>query len=142
MFDFENKPIQDWTLAEAKEYCKNKYVQAPYSQNCRNSCILSNCKLCSFLPKEMNFNTAIKFTSDEIAFCRLIKKTYPCGEYIARGKSGGLRIFEKNPTVNEVFCEKPNTKSVILNDSFFPQIKPLTCYSIDDIIKQGENSNA
>lgn len=142
MFDFENKPIKDWTLAECKEYCKNHICGDTYCFG--KDCIINDTESCIgfFTDMELKDNTIPKFTSGEIAFCRLIKKTYPWGEYIARGKSGGLRIFEKNPIVNEVFCEKPNTKSVVLNDSFFPQIKPLTYYAIDDIIKQGNDSNA
>lgn len=78
MFDFENKPIKNWTLAECKQYCENRRskINSEYSY-CGDYCALRKCRMCGFIPEEMNLKTFPQFTPDEIAFCRLIKKTNP-----------------------------------------------------------------
>lgn len=84
MFDFENKPIKDWTLAEAKKYCENHYSGQNHCIG--KDCILNNTESCIgiFTNMELKDNTFPKFTQDEIAFCRLIKKVCPWAKYITR----------------------------------------------------------
>lgn len=144
MFDFENKPVKDWTLAEAKEYCKYKNKNNECMLIVPNtSCKLLKCNLCCNKPKNTEFNTLPKFTPDEIAFCRLIKKTTPWVNYIARS-SMSLMYLELQPVFSDYGCFDTGRTGYCtkIDVKFFPQIKPLTYYAIDDIIKQGENNNA
>lgn len=142
MFNFENKPIQDWTLAECKQYCENRRskINSEYSY-CRDYCTLHKCRMCGFIPEEMNLKTIPQFTPDEIAFCRLIKKTYPYVNYVSRNKFNDLKFTELTPQFNENGTVKIGTTGCFatFQSDFLPQIKPLTYYAIDDIIKQGEN---
>lgn len=143
MFDFENKPVKDWTLEEAKEYCMNRAYDAIHCYG--ESCILKNTNSCIgiFANMQLKDNTITKFTPDEIAFCRLIKKTYPQANYIAKG-SMTLIYSELRPVFTTYgYFESGNTgRHTIIDYKFFPQIKPLTYYAIDDIIKQGDDNNA
>lgn len=142
MFDFENKPVKDWTLAEAKEYCMNHPREEYY---CRGkNCILNDTESCIgfFCDMELRDNTIPKFTPDEIAFCRLIKKTRSWANYIARS-SLSLVYMELQPVfaTSGYFDTGRTGYYTEIDAKFFPQIKPLAYYAIDDIIKQGENNN-
>lgn len=141
--NFENKPVKDWTLAEAKEYCMNHTDGETYCLG--KDCILNNSENCIgfFCDMRLKDNTIPKFTLDEIAFCRLIKKTYPWANYIARS-SASLAYLELQPafTASGYFNTGRTGYCTKIDKKFFPQIKPLTYYAIDDIIKQGEEDNA
>lgn len=146
MIDFENKPIQDWTLAECKEYCENKKCDKCYNTNdkeLKSYCQLAKQNICCEEPCCYNLKTIPKFTLDEIAFCRLLKKTCPWANYIARS-SMTLVYLELQPvfTHNGYFESGRTGRCRKIDEMFFPQIKPLTYYAIDDIIKQGDDNNA
>lgn len=147
MFDFENKPIKDWTLAECKEYCESKRGSGCYSAETEEEllayCKLAKCQVCCEEPRYYELNDIPKFTPDEIAFCRLIKKTHPYVNYIVRGHVY-LYVMELKPCFDKNgYLEAGTTGRYAQVDSdFFPQIELLTYYAIDDIIKQGENNNA
>lgn len=140
MIDFENKPIQDWTLAECKEYCERHYCGNYFCTG--ETCILNDSDNCIGEFKDLNFNNIPKFTPDEIAFCRLIKKTYPWANYVARNKFNDLKFIELFPRFDKEGRNEIGTTGcfITIQSDFFPQIKPLTYYSIDDIIKQGGNN--
>lgn len=147
MFDFENKPVKDWTLEEAKEYCESKHGDKCYDSETEEE-LLAYCKLakynvCCEEPKYYNLNNIPEFTPDEIAFCRLIKKTYPWANYIAKG-SMALMYSELRPvfTTYGYFEYGSTGRCTIIDYKFFPQIEPLTYYAINDIIKQGNDNNA
>ena len=140
MIDFENKPIQDWTLAECKEYCERHYCGNYFCTG--ETCILNDSDNCIGEFKDLNFNNIPKFTPDEIAFCRLIKKTYPWANYIARTSYNNIFYLEYIPKFSDdksYFIIDTTGNHAKIDSNFFPQIKPLTYYAIDDIIKQGEN---
>lgn len=42
--EFENKPVKDWTLAEAKEYCEKHILGDTYCLG--KDCILNNAESC------------------------------------------------------------------------------------------------
>ena len=144
MFDFENKPVKDWTLAEAKLYCSNRRnKQNVYCFD--NDCLLRVNDICGYEPKHYKIlSFTPKFTPDEIAFCRLIKKTYLWVNYVTRNKFNDLKFIELFPRFDEEGRNEVGTtgRLITIQPNFFPQIKPLTYYAIDDIIKQGENDNA
>lgn len=142
MFNFKNKPIQDWTLAECKQYCENRRskINSKYSY-CGDYCTLRKCKICGFIPEEMNLKTFPQFTPDEIAFCRLIKKTETWAHYLVRNGFYDIYCMELEPKFDgKDFKSGTTGKYTMIGNNFFPQIKPLTYYAIDDIIKQGESS--
>lgn len=143
MFDFENKPVKDWTLAEVKEYCKAHCTNEEYCLG--KDCTLRDTESCTvfFTEMELKDNTIIEFTHDEIAFCRLLKKTCPWANYIARS-SITLVYLELQPvfTHNGYFESGRTGRYTKIDEKFFPQIKPLAYYAIDDIIKLGDDNNA
>lgn len=96
MFYFENKPIQDWTLAEAKTYC---FYNSNKTCPSNTSCALYNSHSCThtFANMEFKSNTIPQFTHDEIAFCCLIKKIYPWANYVTRNKFNDLKFIELFP---------------------------------------------
>lgn len=142
MFDFENKPIKDWTLAEVKKYCKVHFSGTTYCTG--HGCILNNTNSCIgiFSEMELKDNAIPKFSPDEIAFCRLVKKTYPWANYVARNKFSNLKFIELFPKYDEEGRNEDGTTGyfITIQPDFFPQVEPLTYYAIDDIIKQGESS--
>lgn len=141
MLDFENKPIKDWTLVEAKLYCINRRNE----QNIcclDNNCLLRTHNICAYEPKHYKILLAIpKFTPDKIAFYRLIKKTHPWAKYIVRSKMS-LMYFELKPKFsdNGYLYSGKTGKYIQIDEELFPQIKRSTYYAIDNIIKQGENN--
>lgn len=142
MFDFENKPIKNWTLAECKQYCENRRskINSEYSYY-RDYCTLHKCRMCGFIPEEMNLKTIPQFTPDEIAFCSLIKKTEIWAHYLVRNGFGNVYYMELEPKFDgKSFKHGTTGQYTMIGNNFFPQIKPLTYYTIDDIIKQGESS--
>ena len=144
MFDFENKPVKDWTLAEAKEYCKNRAYDNTHCYGA--SCVLKNTNSCIgiFANMRLKNNTIPKFAPDEIAFCRLIKKTYPWANYVTRDNFNDLKFIELFPRFDKEGRNEIGTTGclITIQSDFFPQIKPLTYYAISDIIKQGDGDNA
>lgn len=141
MFDFENKSVKDWTLAEAKEYCMSHIHEKHYCLG--KNCILNNAESCIglFCNMELKDNTAQKFTPDEVAFCRLIKKTHHWANYIARSLCS-LTYMERQPVFTSSGYLDTRTAGyrTEIDSNFLPQIKPLTYYVIDDIIEQGEKN--
>lgn len=96
-----------------------------------------------FIDMKLKDNTIPEFTSDEIAFFRLIKKTCPWAKYIARNKMS-LAYLELEPEFSGsgYFYSGKTGRYTQIDEDFFPQIKPMTYYSINDIIEQGENNDA
>lgn len=139
MFDFENKPIKDWTLKECKEYCKNTHHKGSciIQEDSAKYCVLAKNNTYRFSPACYNLTTLPDFTSDEIAFIRLVKKTYPCVNYISRSKFNSLKFIELTSQFDERGNYKLGTTGcfITIQPDFFPQIKSLTYYAIDDIIK-------
>ncbi len=138
MLDFENKPIKDWTLAECKDYCLSRRNE--YNTYCfDNDCLLRIHNICAYEPRNYKISSSLlKFTPDEIAYCRLVKETYPWANYITRNKFNDLKFIELFPRFDESGRNKIGTtgRFITIQLDFFPQIKPLTYYAIDDIIEQ------
>lgn len=145
MLSFENKPVKNWSLAEAKEYCETKLkdedCEAMEETELCGYCKLAKYNICCNEPKYFNFNEIPKFTPDEIAFCRLVKKTFPWCNYVVRSPFA-LEFTEFRPLLTEFgnIEEDSVGRYFTIEYYFLPQIKRSTYYDIDNIIKQGENN--
>ena len=117
-----DKPLKDWTLGEAKEYCTSR------NGNCADDCIFSKKGIgmvCGIAPKPVWWTLPEKprLTEQEVERAKAIKVLYPEICYI-KNDDGWLRGLTKEK--ESIFLDR------VL--SWFPSVKPGQSYTLDEII--------
>ena len=117
-----DKPLKDWTLGEAKEYCTSR------NGNCADDCIFSKKGIgmvCSIAPKPVWWTLPEKprFTEQEVEKAKAVKVLYREIYYI-KNDDGWLRGLTKGK--ESIFLDR------VL--SWFPSVQPGQCYTLDEII--------
>lgn len=90
-----DKPLKNWTLGEAKEYCASR------NGNCADDCILSRKGIgmaCEVAPKPAWWTLADRprWTEQEVELFRAIQVLYPKAEYVERIKDSGVIGLSNN----------------------------------------------
>ena len=90
-----DKPLKDWTLGEAKEYCASR------NGNCADDCILSRKGIgmaCEVVSKPVWWTLADRprWTEQEVELFRAIQVLYPKAEYVERIKDSGVIGLSNN----------------------------------------------
>lgn len=119
-----DKPLKDWTLGEAKEYCTSR------NGNCADDCIFSKKGIgmvCGIAPKPVWWTLPEKprFTQQEVEDAKTILKVF--------GRKGTIKRYH--------FCGDPSTltfDNLYINQYLFPSIKPDQEYTLDEIIGGAE----
>ena len=119
-----DKPLKDWTLGEAKEYCTSR------NGNCADDCIFSKKGIgmvCGIAPKPVWWTLPEKprFTEQEVEDAKTILKVF--------GRKGTIKRYH--------FCGDPSTltfDNLYINQYLFPSIKPDQEYTLDEIIGGAE----
>ena len=122
-----DKPLKDWTLGEAKEYCTSR------NGNCADDCIFSKKGIgmvCGIAPKPVWWTLPEKprFTQQEVEDAKTILKVF--------GRKGIIKRYH--------FCGDPSTltfDNLYINQYLFPSIKPDQEYTLDEIIGGAENES-
>lgn len=119
-----DKPLKDWTLGEAKEYCTSR------NGNCADDCIFSKKGIgmvCGIAPKPVWWTLPEKprFTQQEVERAKAIKMIYPNAEKL-----------ELVPCVIRVYTDI----GVIahLHADLFPSMKYGLICTLDEIIGGAE----
>ena len=121
-----DKPLKDWTLGEAKEYCTSR------NGNCADDCIFSKKGIgmvCGIAPKPVWWTLPEKprFTEQEVEDAKAIKKLH--GYYkITRNKLLKTLVIQ-----NAVGCG-----GIAIDSNLFPSIQPGQSYTLDEIIGGAE----
>ena len=116
-----DKPLKDWTLGEAKEYCTSR------NGNCADDCIFSKKGIgmvCGIAPKPVWWTLPEKprFTEQEAKAASAIKLLFPDAVLIRR--IGGIIRAE---------CET-GRRECLISAKLFPSIQPDQSYTLDEII--------
>ena len=120
-----DKPLKDWTLGEAKEYCTSR------NGNCADDCIFSKKGIgmvCGIAPKPVWWTLPEKprFTEQEAKVASAIKLLFPDAVLIRR--IGGIIRAE---------CET-GRRECLISAKLFPSIQPDQSYTLDEIIGGAE----
>ena len=118
-----DKPLKDWTLGEAKEYCTSR------NGNCADDCIFSKKGIgmvCGIAPKPVWWTLPEKprFTQQEVELFRAIQVLYPKAEYVERIKDSGVIILSNNTCGWITDIDK----------DLFPALRPGESVKLDEII--------
>ena len=119
-----DKPLKDWTLGEAKEYCTSR------NGNCADDCIFSKKGIgmvCGIAPKPVWWTLPEKprFTEQEVERAKAIKVLWPETNAI---KSDGTW------TILLVVEDDTSWQRETVPESFFPSAGKNEVYTIDEII--------
>ena len=114
-----DKPLKDWTLGEAKEYCTSR------NGNCADDCIFSKKGIgmvCGIAPKPVWWTLPEKprFTQQEVERAKAIKVLWPDAE--------GIRKTEMMGPVHIVGT------AVWVGHDNFPSLEPERTIKLDEII--------
>ena len=117
-----DKPLKDWTLGEAKEYCTSR------NGNCADDCIFSKKGIgmvCGIAPKPVWWTLPEKprFTEQEVEDAKYIKRILKV-DSVRRNIYGNGMVAMKSD--NSVF--------VVINSEMLPSIQPGQLYTLDEII--------
>ena len=121
-----DKPLKDWTLGEAKEYCTSR------NGNCADDCIFSKKGIgmvCGIAPKPVWWTLPEKprFTQQDVEDAKYIKRILKV-DLVSRNQYGnGLVAKMDNGSV-----------SVVVNSEMFPSIRSGQSYTLDEIIGGAE----
>lgn len=123
-----DKPLKDWTLGEAKEYCTSR------NGNCADDCIFSKKGIgmvCGIAPKPVWWTLPEKprFTEKEVERAKAIKVLWPETNAI---KSDGAW------TILLVVEDDTSWQRETVPESFFPSAEKNEVYTIDEIIGGAE----
>ena len=115
-----DKPLKDWTLGEAKEYCTSR------NGNCADDCIFSKKGIgmvCGIAPKPVWWTLPEKprFTGQEVEDAKTIRR-------ILRDDGKLTRSIHGIPTYGCTYLKK----------EAFPSIRPGQSYTLDEIIGGAE----
>ena len=124
-----DKPLKDWTLWEAKEYCKSR------NGNCADDCIFSKKGIgmvCGIAPKPVWWTLPEKprFTEQDVEDAKAVKRVF--------GRDGTVKRLNKaitDPYSNLTFDH------MYINESMFPCIFEGQEYTLDEIIGGAENES-
>lgn len=113
-----DKPLKDWTLGEAKEYCTSR------NGNCADDCIFSKKGIgmvCGIAPKPVWWTLPEKprFTEQEVERAKAIKVLFPCAIAVVKAPFGSVAV---------------SGASLMLSTEYFPSIQPGQSYTLDEII--------
>ena len=117
-----DKPLKDWTLGEAKEYCTSR------NGNCADDCIFSKKGIgmvCGIAPKPVWWTLPEKprFTQQEVEDAKTLLRVFPERlDSISRSKDGTVTLAAKGAWRG------------YLNNDAFPSIQPGQEYTLDEII--------
>ena len=121
-----DKPLKEWTLGEAKEYCTSR------NGNCADDCIFSKKGIgmvCGIAPKPVWWTLPEKpsFTEQEAEAAKAVKVLFPCTTHLIQ--------FQPNEPVS---AKAGDAFVVNLNSVLFPSIQPGKPYTLDEIIGGAE----
>lgn len=117
-----DKPLKDWTLGEAKEYCTSR------NGNCADDCIFSKKGIgmvCGIAPKPVWWTLPEKprFTQQEVEYAKTLLRVFPERlDSISRSKDGTVTLAAKGAWRG------------YLNKDAFLSIHPGQSYTLDEII--------
>ena len=125
-----DKPLKDWTLGEAKEYCTSR------NGNCADDCIFSKKGIgmvCGIAPKPVWWTLPEKprFTEQEVERAKAIKVLWPETNAI---KSDGAW------TILLVVEDDTSWQRETVPESFFPSAEKNEVYTLDEIIGGADNA--
>lgn len=120
-----DKPLKDWTLGEAKEYCTSR------NGNCADDCIFSKKGIgmvCGIAPKPVWWTLPEKprFTEQEVERAKAIQVMWPDAKEV-RVRNGAQGEIEYR------VCTGCAVLGVLYGD-VFPTMERLKEYTIDEII--------
>lgn len=120
-----DKPLKDWTLGEAKEYCTSR------NGNCADDCIFSKKGIgmvCGIAPKPVWWTLPEKprFTQQEVEVAKAIKLLFPDAVNVCR-LSGVIKAE----------CENGSGECMI-GAELLPSIQNHQSYTLDEIIGGAE----
>ena len=78
-FNDEEKPLEDWTLKEVKEYCPYRKAKDDNLQHCETCKFIAICGICA---DEWEFEQPLELTDSEIEILKAIKVLYPMNDNI------------------------------------------------------------
>ena len=124
-----DKPLKDWTLGEAKEYCTSR------NGNCADDCIFSKKGIgmvCGIAPKPVWWTLPEKprFTEQEVERAKAIQVMWPEAKEV-RVRNGAQGEIEYR------VCTGCAVLGVLYGD-VFPTMKRLKEYTLDEIIGGAE----
>ena len=120
-----DKPLKDWTLGEAKEYCTSR------NGNCADDCIFSKKGIgmvCGIAPKPVWWTLPEKprFTEQEVERAKAIRVIYPTA----------YRLEEANPLIR--VWDKEGKLLAHVDVNLFLSLKPEQSYTLEEIIGGAE----
>lgn len=122
-----DKPLKDWTLGEAKEYCTSR------NGNCADDCIFSKKGIgmvCGIAPKPVWWTLPEKprFTEQEVEVAKAIKLLFPDVVKVCRFSG-----------VVKAECENGSGECMI-GAKLLPSIQNHQSYTLDEIIGGADNA--
>lgn len=125
-----DKPLKDWTLGEAKEYCTSR------NGNCADDCIFSKKGIgmvCGIAPKPVWWTLPEKprFTEQEVEDAKTIKRMFGADNFThIRKDQFGLCEMMDGPggDPNVWWC------AIGMEEGMFPSLRPGETITIDEII--------
>lgn len=116
-----DKPLKDWTLGEAKEYCTSR------NGNCADDCIFSKKGIgmvCGIAPKPVWWTLPEKprFIEQEVERAKAIKLIYPTA----------YQLEEADPIIR--VWDKEGKLLSHVDTALFSSLRPGQCYNLDEII--------
>lgn len=129
-----DKPLKDWTLGEAKEYCTSR------NGNCADDCIFSKKGIgmvCGIAPKPVWWTLPEKprFTQQEVEDAKTIKRMFGDGNFThIRKNEDGICEMMDGPG------DDPNVGwwSIGMEEGMFPSLRPGETVTLDEIIGGAE----
>ena len=129
-----DKPLKDWTLGEAKEYCTSR------NGNCADDCIFSKKGIgmvCGIAPKPVWWTLPEKprFTEQEVEDAKAIKRMFGDDNFThIRKDEDGLCEMMDGPG------DDPNVGwcAIGMEEGMFPSIRPGETVALDEIIGGAE----
>lgn len=128
------KPLKDWTLGEAKEYCTSR------NGNCADDCIFSKKGIgmvCGIAPKPVWWTLPEKprFTQQEVEDAKTIKRMFGTDNFthIHKDEDGWTEMMDgpgEDWTIG--WC------SIGMEEGMFPSIRPGETVTLDEIIGGAE----
>lgn len=125
-----DKPLKDWTLGEAKEYCTSR------NGNCADDCIFSKKGIgmvCGIAPKPVWWTLPEKprFTEQEVEDAKTIKRMFGADNFthIRKDQFGLCKMMDgpgDDPNVG--WC------AIGMEEGMFPSLRPGETITIDEII--------
>lgn len=129
-----DKPLKDWTLGEAKEYCTSR------NGNCADDCIFSKKGIgmvCGIAPKPVWWTLPEKprFTEQEVEDAKAIKRMFGDDNFthIHKDEDGLCKMMDgpgDDPNVG--WC------AIGMEEGMFPSIRPRETVTLDEIIGGAE----